>query len=144
VGTLIAIDPGECCGWAIFEGGILTHAGADPFGRAVWGAFFPAASLVVVERPQIYGVDKSRADPNDLITLAVKVGRICALAEECGAKCETVLPREWKGNLPKDVCHERALGKLSPDERRALPELPRSVRHNMLDAVGIGLWKIGR
>ncbi len=64
-----SIDPG-CTGVAVWFGQSLMSCGVvdDPEAVVVHGN-------LVIEKPQIYRASKSKADPNDLITLAIQVGR---------------------------------------------------------------------
>ena len=59
-----------------------------------------------------------------------------------------VSPAAWKGQVPKKIHHPRILRSLSEVEREivldVLDLLPASTRHNVLDAVGIGLWALKR
>jgi len=55
-----------------------------------------------------------------------------------------VFPATWKGQLKKHVCHARIDLALTPGERKIIPKLAKTYLHNMLDAVGIGLWYLGR
>lgn len=97
--------------------------------------------LLVVERPQIYTRGTSKGDPNGLIELALLVGALLATIPH--GLYRAPLPHEWKGNLPKDICHARALSKLDAAERDAI-EPQRSVRKrgDVHDAVALGLWAI--
>jgi len=52
-----------------------------------------------------------------------------------------VKPREWKGQVPKDVHHARLVKTLTPDEMAMVERAaPPSLRHNVLDAIGIGKY----
>jgi hypothetical protein len=52
-----------------------------------------------------------------------------------------VKPREWKGQVPKDVHHARLVKTLTPEELAMVEaSAPPSLRHNVLDAVGIGRY----
>jgi hypothetical protein len=154
--TLIAIDPGlNGCGFALFRAGLLERAayvknvertGNKPqdmaLGLTLYVSTYKLATddKVVCELPQVYTQDKLKGDPNDLIYLALVVG---ALVFQFGAK--TIKPREWKGQLPKEVCNNRVRSKLSLYEIEAIDtRVPASLRHNVLDAVGIGLHELGR
>ncbi len=96
----------------------------------------------VVERPQVYR--HGPGDPNDLISLALVAGAWGGSADRTGL-IEFVLPRQWKGNVPKDIHQPKILASLDPDERQLVEGIrPKSLRHNVIDAVGIGLWKLGR
>lgn len=104
----------------------------------------PHESVCVVEVPQIYPGQQQKGNQNDLITLAVSVGRCIEIAKSCGFMTKLVKPREWKGQLPKDVCWSRVKDTLSLEELARIPKLPKSRAHNMHDAIGIGTWYLKR
>ena len=96
--------------------------------------------LVIAEWPQVYS--GSAADPNALLALAAVSA---AIANQFPfAEHRSVLPHEWKGSLDGEVMAKRIEGRLSPEELAAIEPCPASIRHNVLDAVGIGLWHFGR
>jgi len=134
---LIAIDPGTCSGYAYFEKDMLKSCGVFEKTPPYLGP-----SLVVIERPQIY-VSRP-VNSNDLITLAILVGRLSAQYELQGCEVEYVVPHGWKGTLDKDMCWRRTKPKLSPEELHVLPKVAKTYTHNMYDAIGIGLWKLDR
>lgn len=136
----LAIDPGADSGWAVFDrAGRLVRCGlGEPE--------YPATGVdrVLIEKPQAYPHGKKRIDPNDLITLAIRVGEQKSTAERTGARVDLVLPHAWKGSMSKEQCHAQMMPHLLPEERivvgRALPPLPEGKRHNVLDAVALGVW----
>lgn len=136
----LAIDPGVDTGWALFEerDGALVRCGV---GDPPWTAHLLGA---VIEKPQVYRAAKSKGDPNDLITLAIRVGRYVEKLAMRGIACNLVTPVEWKGQVPKEIHHRRVLGVLSLNEteivQSAYKGMPVSIRHNMLDAIGLGQW----
>lgn len=95
------------------------------------------------ELPQIYREAKLKGDPNDLMDLAAVVGALCALIPT-----ETIriyLPREWKGQVPKEIVHQRVKQRLSIDEMTNVHMPPqKSLAHNVWDAIGIGLVHVKR
>lgn len=131
------------CGW------ILRDCGAgDPTGsRTPW-------LRLVCERPRTYGGRVSgNADANDLIAVALVAG---AILGRLGCPAALPLPEDWKGGISKPKTkaqyerdgypvEERARGKLSPSEL-ACVEWPRDwkKRLDVADAIGIGLWALGR
>lgn len=150
--NLLSIDPGNCTGWAIFNSNELTYAGVtsvdDPCLYAATGVFpwdylFRGGQLVI-EIPQVYRASKSKGDPNDLIKVAVQAGQWIERARLYGASVYRQLPQEWKGQVPKETHHKRILAVLNPTELARLPKLPKSDAHNMLDAIGLGLFHLGR
>lgn len=145
---LIAIDPGtEQAGFARFVEGRLVQAtlvrekGSTKEQRA-WrvarklGELFETGEDLVIEHPQIYV--RSKGDPDDLLALALVVGGVLAVHE--GG--ELVRPRTWKGQVPKKIMTNRILKHLAGDERALCAKVKDN--HNVLDAVGVGLWKLKR
>lgn len=133
---LTAIDPGVCTGWAVFIGGQLQSAGVatNPDDVPLPGG------TAIIEQPQVYRGSKQKGDPNDLLKLAILVGVYKEKAQRIGARVELTTPHKWKGNVPKDIHNERTLARLTEYERAKLPALPKTQAHNMIDAIGLGLW----
>jgi len=136
---LLAIDPGDATGWAHFKGYQLTSCGlltSDSY------SVLPVCQNVIVEEPQVYRF--GQADPNRLLILSEKVGRILQLFPHANK----VKPRVWKGQMPKEICHARFLPKLGPLERVVLADslegVAKGLRHNVKDAVCMGLWRLRR
>lgn len=148
---ILAIDPGLDTGWAILDSlGVLVRCGlGDPPETC--------GLPVIIERPQVYARRSSKGDPNDLITLAIQVGRYTERVVTQGSKCEHVLPHDWKGSLDSEICCIRIVNSLTDAERNtlfsALAPLSRKPmtiehatagkRHNVIDAVGLAKWSIG-
>lgn len=143
---LLSVDVGKHLGWARFRRGFLFGCGVIPNeSNADLGPELPlvdAGCEVVIEKPQVYV--QHEVDPNDLVDLAVQAGFVGGWY---GSSNTTwVLPRQWKGQVPKSVTQARVLKELSQGERDVVEAavVKRSVRHNLFDAIGIGLWKLGR
>lgn len=132
---IIAVDPGETSGFAVLEDGQLVHnqrASSDMSDdlASAW-----PADVFVVERPQVYPGARS-GQANDLITLAIDVGAwLCSWARWRSCRRHTALPRDWKGQISKDVCHDRLVSRLTSTE---LAKLSPDV--DARDAVGIAKW----
>lgn len=139
---LVAIDPGKTPGWALFRKKALVRCGRKGLLEALVG--LDDVKAAVIEKPVAYPQDKTRV--NDLITLAINVGEWKAFCEDRGMVVELVEPRRWKGSVPKAIHNQRVLGALTEEELKLLPKRPRAkdYDHNMVDAVGLGLWKLGR
>lgn len=148
---MLAIDPGlRGLGVAVFVDQELADARYVPSfehgarGPAAWVAMAKAFEtnpwdVVVIEVPQIYQGAKQKGDPDDLLQVTGVVGAICGRVR--ADRLVGVRPREWKGQLPKEVCRARIEGKLSEVElRRVVPSRHKSLAHNVWDAVGIGLF----
>lgn len=125
---------------------------------------------VVWECPQ---VDKrTRGSVPAIVQLAAVGGTLAGLyAGQLAAVVEPVAPSAWKGSAPKPVAHGRMWIALTPAERTilggdatatAIETAKRAgakarwardgasyypstfAMHNLLDAVGIGMWRLGR
>ena len=57
-------------------------------------------------------------------------------------------PAEWKGQVTKEISASRTLRKLSDEELQIVTggilKVPASLRHNVYDAIGIGLSYLER
>ena len=160
---MIAIDPGlRGCGVAVFHDGKIAQAGyirgaKTGRGPAVWSVMAqavrnevfmwePENTPLAIERPQVYTVGKSKGDPDDLLELTGVVGAICYAH---GGPVTAYRPREWKGQLPKEIHHNRirkhlaAEGRLEATER-LLAGVPPSLAHNVWDAIGLGRFALSR
>ena len=97
-------------------------------------------ALCLVEWPQIYA--DSPVNPNHLLGLA---GVAMAIVMQIKpSHVHSVLPREWKGTLDGAVMAARIEGRLTPEEIARIEPCPKSLRHNVLDSIGIGLWYFKR
>lgn len=140
---LLAIDPGVNSGWAIFAGGCLTDCGlGHPRHRAL------EVTQVIIEHPRIYPGGRTK-DPQAIVRLAVNAGEWGGRYRAVVDGVRYVEPREWmRGNPPKKINHPRILKELRPDERAVLDAvlgvLAKSKHEHVMDAVGIGLFALGR
>lgn len=144
---LLAIDPGKHTGFAIFEEGMLVNAG-------VWAVHLKNAvpndvswigpADIIIEIPQVYPSRLQKGDPNDLITVAFGAGLVAGRFP-C-ARLHLVKPHQWKGTVPKEIHNRRVQLALNEKERAiaASTKVLASVRHNMIDAIGLGLWYLKR
>ena len=143
----MAFDPGLTTGWATFIDAKLWAAGTcakNFFDDLPELEILPA--IIVVEKPAIWG---RRSNPDSILELALWAGTIRgAMLERCAhrADSEYVPPVRWKGAVPKEITNERTLEQLEAGEVELMPRRPRAkdFDHNMLDAVGIGLWQLQR
>ena len=133
--TLIAIDPGNLAGVAVFENSVLVRVDFVQFARQrQWAWDGPIGAEVVCEVPQDYGPK---------VLKSIKGLRRTAeylIREMHASKVHRVFPRDWKGQRPKTVDNPHTLRILNDQEGH----LARGADDNMLDAIGIGLWKLGR
>lgn len=124
-------------------------------------AHFPLE--LAFEWPQVYRAVKSKGDPNQLIGIAGVGSALAGIfaAQNRLANLVTPTPAEWIGQLPK-VCPacrgrrskackacggsawetprgRRIRSRLKPSELALVPD-----QHDAIDAVGIGLYALGR
>lgn len=138
---IVAVDPGLCAGVAAGD------AATGPFTASLALDVRPApgTARAVIELPQVYPNGKAR--PNDLITLAVNVGRWAEAFKKEGARVYLVRPHTWKGNVPQNI-HEARIQERThkwlygPRIWEELQAYPVSTRHNAIDALGLLLWAI--
>lgn len=144
---LLAIDPGQTSGWALFTSARrLLACGLNDPTKCRWHV--PTAfSKVVIERPRIYPGGRTK-NPNDVLSVAINAGEWGGRYAFQGCEIEYVEPSKWKGQTKKEIQHARDWAKLGAEEQDIVTAagkgMPASKRHNMLDACGIGLWAVGR
>lgn len=133
---VLGIDPGTKPGWALFDDFgqlIVCGPGAPPMHSNIKRA--------VIERPIIKPMQKER--PKDIITLALRAGETAGQLMTFGVQIEYVEPHVWKGGgIPKRISHQRIRRKLTLQENRIVDQY--ATTHDALDAVGIGLFAVGR
>lgn len=154
---MLCVDPGlRGCGVAIFDGARLTTAGYVKNPSA--GRGYSAASalaraiqhrvvtyhydIALVEYPRAYGSVHAKGDPNDLLDVAAVGSAVAMLFEP--EKIESVFPSDWKGNVKKSIMLVRIAEKLTDEERAVVQKTNKSDTEDILDAIGIGLWKLRR
>lgn len=144
---LLAIDPGKTSGFSLFSdrGRLLACGLGDPV-ACRWHV--PSAfSKVVIEQPRVYPGGRTK-NPNDVLSVAVNAGEWGGRYSFQGCAIEYVTPSGWKGQTKKEIQHARDWARLDLDEQdlvsRSGKGIAASKRHNMLDAIGIGLWAVGR
>lgn len=165
---VVSIDPGlRGCGVAVFRDTELVWASyirspnAKDRGPKAWldmaiqveaelrslfeDLFIEGGTLdaaLVVEVPQVYRGAQQKGDPDDLLQLVGVEGWVAGLLR--AVRVVGYRPREWKGQVPKDVHVRRIEAILLPEEKARMQKCPASLRHNMLDGVGIGLFHVRR
>lgn len=152
---VLAVDPSlTCTGWARFNFGRLVACGVNRTAsdarfdvRIARAADVPRDtvwSLFVIEWPQVYTYGKSKGDPNDLLAVAAVAG--AALARTTAHEVRTPRPAQWKGQVPKPIHNARVLARLDAVEQAMLARagVPASLLNNVIDAIGLGLWALGR
>lgn len=148
---LIAVDPGKNMGYAVFSESVLVQCGVHRVDaiRDV-PRFNTSGRDLVIEIPQHYPGQrghKADATANDLIGLAYIAG---AVAGQGWKGVTEVYPRQWKGTVSKEITKHRLIGTeekagvLTPAEIEILCSVPGQTRHNAIDAIGLGAWRLGR
>lgn len=131
-----SFDPGvKYFAWAHWTQGALTACGLYRDSPYYWR---PTIGVAVIECP----VRKFDADTRekDIFDLARAAGEIGSRYRER----IYVSPSKWKGQVPKGIHQEHhILPKLTPGEHTLLPKKKTELKH-VLDAIGIGLWYLGR
>lgn len=158
--TLVSIDPGKwACGVAVWQKmdemhASLIHAefadstssrsvaraqGWSDVGRMVVGRLDTlnlGKYSLILEIPQVYAGEQDE-NKNDLLDLAGVQGAIAACSGQWVVW--SPLPREWKGQLPKEISRKRVDAALT-DEEKARVKWPSSkLKHNVYDALHLGL-----
>lgn len=152
----LCVDPGlRGCGVAIFNEGTNKLARATYVknvdtvnrGPVVWDSMAQAVlsyvgmRLPLVIETQIY---RPVSDTPARVSAILEVqGAAGALVGVCASRVlASYLPSEWKGTLAGDVITQRILDALGPLE--LWESKGRTVDHNTIDAIGIGLFYCGR
>lgn len=104
---------------------------------------------VIIEFPRIYRGRELEKDQNDLLDLAAVAGRLCAELELLQTSTlEFLHVSDWKGQMTKEAAWHHTQKALTHEEKavyvRAVEDLPKKLHHNVQDAIGIGLWVVGR
>lgn len=83
---------------------------------------------------------------NDMLLTAASAGLFLGVCK--AQRVITVKPGAWKGQVPKEEMCRRILDILTEEERalfeRCMIGKLKSLHHNAIDAIGIGLWAVGR
>ncbi len=158
----LAIDPSlSCSGWALFGDGTLLDCGIVPTTtretyhariRALSAELYNRVSAlrnrindVVIEWPVVYEGAARKGRPEDLMWLAAVAGAALAVVTP-EARLTLVTPSEWKGQVEKKIHNDRVLKRLAKNELDTLDNRVNItlLRHNAIDAIGIGLKFLGR
>jgi hypothetical protein len=152
--SLLSIDPGfRYFGYAFLSDTELLHAGLSKTKSEDWErwtgqppSFLNLAHIIlehewedrkaIIEYPKVH---RDTPNPESIVKLAAATGAYTAILQAAGFAVEWVEPRTWKGTVPKEIMCRRILAKLSDKEYNRI-ENPKD--HNIIDAVGIGLWQI--
>lgn len=159
---LVSVDPGlRQLGLAVFVDGRLVTAELvknpekTARGPKAWRAMAEAVEAVywnfglTAEPPDTYVVETMqydsrtrRARVDDLFQLyGVGMYLIPSLVP---VEVVGYYPSAWKGSVPGDIFVERIRGRLTPAEVQAIKPCAKSLEHNVLDGIGLGLFHLGR
>ena len=106
-----------------------------------WGV--TGVDRLVLEWPQVYDDAHSKGDKNDLLPLAgIDAALVMAFMTNPLFEVTYYIPKAWKGTAPKAVMGQRILSRLTPTELALIPS--GHLAHNVIDAVGIGLYYLGK
>ena len=172
--TLVAIDPGRNLGWALFMdfgppipnlnpgGWVLKTCGLvrssardmnEQIRETLLAIRAQVNPLLALTEPQpLSACEFMEWRPNDVRSVAADLIRVAtigaAVAGSLSPEPYFIPPNDWKASTPDDVMSRRTLQHLGIIESRwmneALTSVPDSLRHNTVDAIGIGLFATGR
>lgn len=136
-GRALFVDPAATgFSWAIFDTRQLAACGTSPEPHYL-GEF----DLIVLETPRNYS-DFSVAHA-DLDRLRAVVRKVIDLNPH--KRNYTIYPSDWKGNVPKQIHHQRVLAALTQGEYYLqLDPSSKYYNHNTADAVALGMYVVGR
>jgi len=141
---LLTIDSGADLGWALFDPHtrLLAQCGFRNYPKT----FIQPLTRLVIEKPH---TGNTGARKKDVITLAVRAGEVGGLLRYLTkVEPEYITPNAWKGSTPKKISVERTRAKLCMRELSVLElncgKLSLTKEHNVLDAIGIGLYALKR
>jgi hypothetical protein len=105
------------------------------------GEFDKRDFSLVLEIPQVYEGYQDE-DKNDLIDLSGVQGALVAVSGYEVAWCPT--PREWKGQLPKELSEDRVRSRLPQAELDRVEWPVKRLQHNVWDALHLGIVYLER
>jgi hypothetical protein len=147
----IAWDTGEWSAWARSAGDRVLDCGlVHVTGDVTIVGVVPCQTRgeVWIERPIFQQGGRNEVDPNDLIMLGVKVGRIAEPYLALDNEVTLIRSTDWKGGTRKDIQENRTRASLDPVELAMVTAradaVAKSYRHNIWDAVGILIWRLKR
>lgn len=156
---LVCFDPGQTVGVSVWIKQKLVFCGYGKIDKYldqknilnnVYSGDLAGGTLIV-ERPMSYSLKGKRmlVNPNDLLQTDFRAGLLSGYYLGMGMDLEEIRPPSlWKGQVPDDVILERVLEKTSDKERELIGEAKsaraKKLDHNMVDAIGMGLWRLNR
>ena len=158
--TLLSLDPGLTgTGWALWydakepeQVGVLKATGKEEWWERAQIIADQVVALCDVRTRVVSEFTEYHAAATS--NMGWRTGDLQRLTFLCGAIAGRVYPKPftpvttsgWKGQLPKDVAARRVEKILGAKacRRLGLPEIKRRSDTHAWDAVGIGLWSLGR
>lgn len=155
--NVVAIDPGTLGGFALLDHERRLRAcgtlelrylreAARTIDDLIRDLMHGGPVVLLVESQTIYPGGKQKAKPADVIRLAQEAGEIagflrCYLTDRYGGTA-WVAPRTWKGQMPKDAVRHH-VGRILDKVEAETADLG-VLSDDVVEAVGIGLWAVGR
>lgn len=144
-------DTGEWSAWARAAGDRVLDCGlVHVLGDTTIVGLLPHLTRgeVWIECPVFRQGGRNEVDPNDLIRLGVKVGRIQEPYLALDNQVTLIGVSDWKSGTPKKIQEQRTKADLWPGELELvtarIAAVSESYRHNIWDAVGILIWRLKR
>lgn len=139
---VVAVDPdARGFAWAIYVDDVLVRAGRGRTRAALKGTAPTKGDRWLLEAPQNY--ERFGVAHRDLDRLRAVLKAVEREVRAAGGTARRIRPAAWKGNVPKAVHHARTKAALAPEE--VAVAYPKGVYdHNVLDAVALGLFAVGR
>jgi len=165
---ILAVDPGYSfysgAGWSFFEDGKLKYCGAvKPFAPGctslksifevlqkiskTWEdikGFSIKPSILCLESPVTYQHYAKNINTNVLGEIHYLNGMLTERFQP--EEVLRVTPSQWKGNKPKEEHHIEIIKSLDSYSKKKLEDclstIPKKQHHNVIDAVGLGLYAI--
>lgn len=109
-----------------------------------FNGFTGAQPRLAIEIPRVYPAARQKGDQNDLINLAVVAGGVAG--HFAPGLVTRYYPRDWKGSVNPEESNRRVVERLGASELETMArtECPKSLQHNLIDAIGVGLFHLGR
>lgn len=159
----ISIDPGHSFGVALWEGRFLRNAiwlyakkpGLAWLQTQAWISGMKVARIhwVAIEKQIV----RTRYASRGILNLAEWSGAFLSHAENIlipGGEIRQPLPENWKGQMSKNATIKHVIACLTMEEHKLLPremflnyrypDKPAKRVTDLADAIGIGLWYVGR
>lgn len=151
--VILCIDPSlRHCGLAVFDRGVLikaTHVlspNESDRGAKAWVDMSKEVLRLSPEKVSCLVIERMKhrkygPPVDDILEVNGVVGAVARIYAEC--ELVSPYPHEWKGSVPKKIHNNRVYNKLTADEKAAITT-NKTYWDDTIDAVGLGLWHLGR